>query len=149
MKHRIRLLCLALACLFLLTSGCALSSPYKDGVYSAQLPEFAESGWKEMVEVTIEGGNLTKVNWDAIYRDDSIPIRKKQYSKSGLYGMLMAGAVGEWYDQATVAEQLVLKNGPSALKLTEDGHLDGITGCTIHVDAFAQLLLDCLDQARK
>jgi major membrane immunogen (membrane-anchored lipoprotein) len=131
-----------------LLSACA-SSQYEDGVYAAEMPEFEESGWKEVMEVTIEGGEITKVDWDAIYKDESIPIRKKQYSKSGLYGMLQGPAQEEWYDQAVAAEQFVLENGVDALNLTADGHTDAVSGCTISVSAFEQLLRECLQQAEK
>jgi major membrane immunogen (membrane-anchored lipoprotein) len=131
-----------------LLSACA-SSRYEDGVYAAEMPEFEESGWKEVMEVTIEDGEITKVDWDAIYKDESIPIRKKQYSKSGLYGMLQGGAHEEWYDQAVAAEQFVLENWIDALSMTADGHTDAVSGCTISVSAFEQLLRECLQQAEK
>ena len=120
MKYIKSILCVAAALLMLFTSGCGATAKYKDGIYSAQRAEFADSGWKEILELTIEDGEIVKINWDAIYKDDSIPIRKKQYSKSGLYGMLVAGAVGEWYDQATAAEQFVLEQGIDALNVTPD-----------------------------
>jgi major membrane immunogen (membrane-anchored lipoprotein) len=140
--------CLLICALLLGMAGCS-SAQYRDGVYAAQLDEFASSGWKDTLELTIENGEVTKVNWDAVYKDDSIPIRKKQYSKSGLYGMLTAGAVGEWYDQATAAEQYVLEHGAAALAVNADGYTDAISGCTVHVSDFEKLLLDCLKQAEK
>ena len=149
MKYIKRILCVTAALLMLFTTGCGATAQYQDGVYSAQRAEFADSGWKEILELTIEGGEIVKINWDAIYKDDSIPIRKKQYSKSGLYGMLTVGAVGEWYDQATAAEQFVLEYGIDALNVTPDGHTDAVSGCTIHVNDLDYLLRDCLEQAKK
>ena len=138
-----------LACLLMaLLSACG-GPRYQDGHYTAALPEFAESGWKDTMELTVEDGEITRINWDAIYKDDSIPIRKKQYSKSGLYGMLMAGAVGEWYDQAVAAEQFVLENGIDALDVNAEGYTDAVAGCTVHVSTFDQLLRECLAQAEK
>lgn len=142
-------LCIVLTFLLLLTTGCGATAKYRDGVYTAEYPEFADSGWKEILELTIEGGEIVKINWDAVYKDDSIPIRKKQYSKSGLYGMLTVGAVGEWYDQATAAEQFVLEHGIDALNITPDGLTDAVSGCTIHVDDFDYLFRQCLEQAKK
>jgi major membrane immunogen (membrane-anchored lipoprotein) len=145
-KHCI--VCLLLCALLIGVAGCS-AVRYRDGVYSAQLEEFSTSGWKDVLELTVENGEVAKVNWDAIYKDDSIPIRKKQYSKSGLYGMLAAGAVGEWYDQAVAAEQYVLANGADALAVNADGYTDAISGCTVHVSDFEKLLLSCLQQAEK
>ncbi len=149
MKNKMGALWVVLALLLLLTTGCGVTAKYQDGVYRAENPEFSDSGWKETVEVTIENGEVVKINWDAIYIDDSIPIRKKQYSKSGLYGMLTVGAIGEWYDQATAAEQFVLEHGIDALTINSDGRTDAVSGCTIHVDEFAALYRQCLDQAKK
>lgn len=129
-------------------SACS-GSKYKDGVYYAEDAEFAKSGWKETTEVTIENGEITKISWDAIYKDNSIPIRKKQYSKSGLYGMLAGGAANEWCDQAFIAEQFVLENGIDALTFDGDGYTDVVSGCTVHVNAFAALFRECMKQAEK
>ena len=145
--HKTIALVMTLA-LLLLLPGCG-GTRYKNGTYYAEMPEFAESGWKDTLELTIENGEIVQINWDAVYVDDSIPIRKKQYSKSGLYGMLMTGAVGEWFDQAVAAEQYVLDNGINALGLTPDGYTDAVAGCTIHVSTFDYLVRECLEQAKK
>ncbi len=129
--------------------GACSNSAYLDGVYYAEASEFAASGWKETVEVTVVNGKIDKINWDAVYKDSSIPIHKKQYSKSGLYGMLAGGASEEWYDQAKAAEKFVLEKGAEALDVDSEGHTDAVSGCTIHVNEFERLLLECLEQARK
>ncbi|MDL2248266.1 FMN-binding protein [Tyzzerella sp. OttesenSCG-928-J15] len=136
----------------LLFQGCSASGSkaYNDGYYYSEAADFGSSGWKEYVEITIENGEITDINWDAIYKDDSIPIRKKQYSKSGLYGMLTVGAINEWYDQAIAAETFVLENGIDALTFTDDGaHTDAVSSCTISVNEFDELLRSCLAQAEK
>ena len=139
------------ACLTLflgLLTGCG-AARYRDGSYTAVSPEFSSSGWKEILELTIENGKITKINWDAVFQDDSIPIRKKQYSKSGLYGMLLGGASNEWYDQALAAEQFVLENGIDAMNVDSNGHTDAVSGCSVSVQAFDTLMRDCLAQASK
>lgn len=144
------LILILLVMMFILMTACSnINSGYKDGVYTAQAAEFASSGWKETVEITIENSKLVTINWDAIYKDDSIPIRKKQYSKSGLYGMMAVGAVAEWYDQAVAAEQFVLEKGIDALTVNQDGYTDVVSSCTIHVIEFEKLLRECLEQAKK
>lgn len=142
-------LCMILLAFLVLSSACSQQAKYKDGTYEAQDAEFGKSGWKETVEVTIEGGKVAKISWDAIYKDGSIPIRKKQYSKSGLYGMLAGGASDEWYDQAVAAEQFVLENGIDALTYDDGGYTDVVSGCTVHVNAFDKLYRQCLEQAKK
>ncbi len=149
MKKFARIALILLTALLLLSLvGCS-SSRYADGTYTASLAEFEKSGWKDFVELTIKDGKIAAINWDSVYQDDSIPIKKKQYSKSGLYGMLAAGAVGEWYDQATAAEQFVLENGIDALGVDSEGYTDAVTGCTVHVNTFEKLVRECLAQAEK
>ena len=142
------LIAACLTLLSLLFTGCG-AARYQDGVYTAASPEFSSSGWKEILELTVEDGKITKVNWDAIFRDESIPIRKKQYSKSGLYGMLAGGASDEWYDQALAAEQFVLENGVDAMNMDDGGHTDAVSGCSISVKAFDTMMRECLAQASK
>lgn len=128
-----------------LLAGCA-KSPYKDGVYRKEAPEFTH-GWKETVEITIAGGKIAKVSWDAIAESDDIPVGKKQYSMSGLYGMLAADASDEWCDQAKLAEDFILRNGIEPITLKEDGYTDAISGCTISVDVLKDLAAQCLEEA--
>lgn len=137
------------AILIVLSLAACSDTGYKDGVYEAQAPEFDAHGWKEILELTIDKGKITKINWDAIYVDDSIPIRKKQYSKSGLYGMIAGGSIAEWYDQAVAAEQFVLENGVDSLVVNDDGYTDVVASCTIGVSEFQKLLKECLVQAKK
>jgi major membrane immunogen (membrane-anchored lipoprotein) len=148
MKSRYLAAVLLIFALLAALPGCG-ATRYEDGAYYAEMDDFADSGWKEIVELTILDGKIQRINWDAVYVDDSIPIRKKQYSKSGLYGMLMAGAANEWYDQAVAAEQYVLENGIDALNVDSDGRTDAVSGCTVHVDSFDLLLRECLAQAEK
>ena len=141
---------LIFALVFVLAMGlCGCGGEYKDGIYTAEMPEFSDSGWRDIMELEIQNGEITRINWDAVYIDDTIPIRKKQYSKSGLYGMLVEGAVGEWYDQAIAIEQYVIENGVDSFRLNNEGRTDTVAGCTIHVNAFERLVRECLEQAAK
>ncbi|MFP3153531.1 FMN-binding protein [Lachnospiraceae bacterium ZAX-1] len=121
---------------------------YKDGVYHTEMKEF-EDGWKDTVEITIVHGKIDKISWDAISESPDIPINKKQYSKSGLYGMLQGGANNEWCDQAKAAEDYVLAYGVSSFSTDSEGYTDAISGCTIEVDKLALLAKECLEQAQK
>ncbi|MDR1157764.1 MAG: FMN-binding protein [Oscillospiraceae bacterium] len=132
--------------LTLLPAGCSAQPTYKDGAYQAEAAEF-HNGWKETVEITIKGGRIDKLSWDAISNNPDIPINKKQYSKSGLYGMLAGGAQNEWCDQAKAAEDYIMQYGVDSFAIDEEGHTDVISGCTVTVDTLALLAQDCLRQA--
>lgn len=137
-----------LTALLLIGMLAACSAPkYKDGVYKNEMPEF-DMGWKETVEITIKNGEIDKVSWDAVAQDEKIPVGKKQYSKSGLYGMLAGGAQNEWCDQAKLAEDFIMKNGVDAIDVCDDYTTDAIAGCTIKVNELVMLAKECLDQAK-
>ncbi len=143
------LVCALTAVIFVMAfTGCG--AKYKDGVYYAEDKEFGSSGWKDCVTVTVEDGDIIEVSWDAISNNPDIPINKKQYSKSGLYGMLNAHAIDEWCDQAKFVENYVLENGGvEGISTTADGYADNLTGCTMHVSAFMELYENCVNQAKK
>ncbi len=146
MKKYIALIIAVIICLFSLTA--CNGTAYKDGVYYAEADEY-ENGWKETVEITITGGEIVKISWDAVSNNPDIPIHKKQYSKSGLYGMLAAGAVYEWCDQAKLAEDYVLEYGLDSLHINADNGVDVIAGCSVHVNKLKDLGLKCLEKAKK
>ncbi len=111
--------------------------PYEDGSYMAMGPEFSH-GWKTVVSLTVEGGNLT----DAIFSGvaPSAAADKIAFSKAGLYGM-------NWDEQAEKAAAYLLKTqDPSAVTYTdEEGHTDDIAGVSVHVSEFFQLAQEALD----
>jgi major membrane immunogen (membrane-anchored lipoprotein) len=138
-----------IAALVFLTAFASCGDGYKDGVYMAQSTSFDSNGWKDDVTVTIIDGKIADVQWDAVSGDPDIPIKKKQYSKSGLYGMLLGAAQNEWCDQAKVIEQYVITDGIGDITLDSEGKTDAISGCTIEIDNFAALVNDCLAQAER
>lgn len=145
---KLKIFTLTLSALLLILVLAACSAPkYKDGVYKNEAPEFYQ-GWKETVEITIERGKIAKVSWDAIAQSDKIPVGKKQYSKSGLYGMLAGGANDEWCDQAKMAEDFIMQNGVEPINVLSDGKTDAIAGCSIEVNKLVTLAKECLDQAK-
>ncbi|MDR0381398.1 MAG: FMN-binding protein [Oscillospiraceae bacterium] len=151
MKKWMRVLMLFALCAGLLTAalaGCSGRPAYKDGIYQAEAEEF-HNGWKETVEITVKDGQIDKISWDAISDNPDIPINKKQYSKSGLYGMLAGGAQNEWCDQAKAAEDYIVQYGVDSFDIDKEGHTDAISGCTVTVDTLALLAQDCLRQARR
>jgi len=130
-----------------LAAGTVEAGPYKDGTYYAEGAEFdAKSGWKENVTVTVVGGKIISVSWNATHKDGGTD--KVTRSKDGEYGMLKGGAVSEWHEQAFKAEQYLLeKQDPKAIALREDGGTDAISGVSIHVNGFAGLAAQALESA--
>ncbi len=125
--------------LFLAGTGTGL----KDGVYRATA-KADNSGFRDTVEVTVSGGEITAANWDAENENGDT---KKQLSKAGQYVMSETGL--PWHEQASIMEQALLYTQDPA-KLVYDpetGKTDAYTGATIQVSPFITLAKQALEQA--
>jgi len=113
----------------------------KDGVYFAQDQGFApESGWKEQVVVTVAGGKITKVVWNGV--SNAGVADKKTVAAAGGYGMKKASKLGLEWDQeaANVEAYLVKTQNPGFDKFKQDGTTDAISGASLHVKNFYDLV---------
>ncbi|MCF7944067.1 MAG: hypothetical protein K9L75_00850 [Spirochaetia bacterium] len=112
--------------------------PYEDGRYFAQAMEFAGSGWKSTVDLTVVSGRIVAAYWDAVNEAGE---SKKVASEEGDYGMVAkGGAQAEWHVQAEEAEKFLLDNqDPAAITYDEEGYTDDLSGVSIHVNDFFEL----------
>ncbi|GBF76173.1 hypothetical protein PA598K_04621 [Paenibacillus sp. 598K] len=116
------------------TTGLADGAYYAEGEYSEK------SGWKEVVALTVEGGKITKVDWNALYKDGGLD--KKTSSKTGAYGMVANGnAQAEWDEQAAKMEAyLIAEQSADGLNLNDEGKTDAVSGVSIGVEGFSELV---------
>jgi major membrane immunogen (membrane-anchored lipoprotein) len=130
----------------LVSFSCGSTSKLKDGVYFAQDNDFAASGgWKEQVVVTVVKGKVTAVNWNGV---SNLGVAdKKTVSAAGGYGMKTASKLGlEWHEQAANVEAYLVKTQDTAFsKFKDDGTTDAITGASLHVKIFFDLVKKALD----
>jgi len=112
----------------------------KDGVYFAQDNEFPKSGWKEQVVVTVSGGKIADVNWNGVSNLGLAD--KKTVAAAGAYGMKKASKLGlEWDQQAAAVEAYLVKTQDVGFnKFKPDTTTDAITGASIHVKSFFDLV---------
>src|SRR5699024_5321014 len=113
---------------------------YEDGVYFAQADEFADSGYKYFVVLTIEDGKITDATWDAT---NIQPIGSKvAFSESDEYGMENVAEAGAWHEQAVAVEQWLIENqDPTAISYSgEEGYTD-----EIETDAGASVSINVSD----
>lgn len=132
-----------------LAAGPVEKGPYKDGRYHAEADQFDEkSGWKETVDVTVLGGKIFAVQWNAVHRDGGDD--KVTRSKNGEYGMVAkGGAQAEWHEQAAKMEKFLLeKQDPAAIPVNAEGYTDAVSGVTIHVNGFLDLVQKALANAK-
>lgn len=128
-----------------LSAGPTGKGPYKDGHYHAQAAEFAGSGWKESVDLTVINGYIVAANWNAGSKDGGTD--KKTRSASGAYGMVAFGkAQAEWHEQAAAAEAYLLQiQDPEKITYSDnEGHTDAIAGASIHVNGLFDLAKEAL-----
>jgi major membrane immunogen (membrane-anchored lipoprotein) len=117
-------------------------------VYFAQDQDFApQGGWKEQVVVTVTGGKITAVNWNGV---SNLGVAdKKTVAAAGGYGMKKASKLGlEWHEQAAKVEAFLLKTQDTGFsKLKADGTTDAISGASLHVKNFFDLVKKALADA--
>jgi major membrane immunogen (membrane-anchored lipoprotein) len=116
---------------------------FEDGIYFAIEDEFAKSGWKYHVILTVKDGEIIDAVWSGTHRipqDD-----KYTTSVNGKYPMVASGgAQSDWHVQADNTVNYFLETQtidvPEDFYTTEEGHTDAIAGVSIHVSEFYNLV---------
>ena len=112
-----------------------------DGVYRAEGEEFG--GSRSQVTMVIENGEITELHWDAF---DAEGNGKRALSLQGKYTMTEDGLL--WADQADAVQNYVIEHqGLSGLTTNEEGKTDVVSGVSISIASFKELVKDCLAQA--
>lgn len=119
----------------------------QDGVYRAAEQSYDSSGFRDFVEVTVSGQEITAVNWDSERQNSEET--KKSLSRAGEYIMSQTGL--PWHEQAEIMERVLLeKQDPAAIVYqSSTGKTDAYSGATISVEPFARLAALALAQATK
>lgn len=113
----------------------------KDGVYRAEGEEFG--GNRSQVTMVIENGEIMELLWDSF---DSEGNGKRALSLQGKYTMTEDGLL--WADQADALQNYVIEHqGLNGLTTNEEGKTDVISGVSINIASFKELVKDCLTQA--
>ena len=119
-------------------SGASGASKLKDGTYegrSSVLEANVDGDGYGVVVITVEGGKITDVQFQA-YQVDDTP-KDKDYGKDGAY--------------YGVAQKVVSAGDDYAAALLESGSVDGvdaISGATFLYDQFVEAAEDALSQAQ-
>ena len=119
---------------------------YKDGEYKASAELYDDSDYKATVKVVVKDGAVYSVDCDADKKGGGT---KKADSESGKYNMKQGGAQYEWHEEIAFFEKYVTQNGVDAVSLKGDGKTDVITGCTIAVSDYVDLIKEALKKAEK
>ena len=131
-----KILLIAMAFAVLLT-GTAFAQSYKDGIYFAEEAAFARDGWKFQAIVEVAGGKIVSAKYNAV-NVIGLP-DKKAAATEGKY--VMKAKQGEWDVQSARAEAALVKVGdPSKIAVKSNGTTDAISGCSIIVKNFLDLV---------
>lgn len=128
-----------------LDAGVATPGPFEDGTYHQEAAEFADSGWKEFVDFVVMNGNIVTAKWNAINEEDP-ELDKLTAVAEGKYPMVASGgAQAEWDVQAKAVEEYLLSSQNLDIEYSNDeGNTDAISGVSIHVNGFYDLIKQAL-----
>lgn len=118
----------------------------RDGEYKASADSFDEQGYKATVALTVSDGKVYSIDCDAEHRDGGT---KKAHSESGKYNMKSGGASMEWHEEIALFEAAAVENGIESVTVASDGKTDTVTGCTIAVGEYVDLIKEALEKAKK
>ncbi len=121
------------------------AASFQNGVYFAQEDQFSGSGWKYNVTIVVKNGKITDVSWNGSNVDAGMD--KDSFSRKGLYKMVEYGnAIAPWWKQAEAVEKkLISTQDVNSIRISDaEGHTDAVSGATIHVSPFVDLVKKAL-----
>ena len=115
-----------------------------DGTYYAQSLTADKNGYIDYVELKVEGGEISNVQWDAFNLDPTTENRSRA-SLSGAYEV----SGDDWATQSyTVCHALLEVQNPDDLAMKSDGTTEIVTGVTCDIRPFVELANECIDNSR-
>lgn len=115
-----------------------------DGTFYAQVEDFDERGYKDFVEITVSGGRIINVVWDAIEKEDGKS--RAEASVDGEYSISSEQPI--WAAQAfTIQTKLVEVQDPAKLAIKSDGITEIVDGVEMDVRVFYSLTTMCIEKS--
>ncbi len=114
----------------------------RDGTYEARA-EVYSGGFLDFVVMTVSRGRVTELVWDAVDEDGN---SKRILADKGEYVMTEGGPT--WTQQAdALAKEVLSRQSLEFLAPDTAGKIDGVSGVSISVTPFLELVRQCLVQA--
>lgn len=116
-----------------------------DGTYNVEGSADSQ-GWVATAEVVIAGGEITAITFDAT---DAAGGTKSEAVANGSYDMSVAGAQDSWTgEMATFADAIIAGSVDlETIAFDADGKSDAVSGVTITVQPYVELVKAALEQA--
>lgn len=117
----------------------------KDGYYFAQEDAFAADGWKAQAVLKVSGGKIVEATWNGV-SNAAYARDKLSQAAAGRYGLVKVSKIkAEWDAQAkATAAYLVSSQDVNFSKYGKDGKTDAISGATVAVSEFFELVREAL-----
>ena len=122
---------------------------YKDGWYFALAASPDEYHTRNYALLTIVNGTIVDALWNGVLvgMPANINPSKIVTSKNNQYPM--TGAKSRWDQQAEATTLLLLQTqSPDGIKVKPDGHADGVSGVSMQVKPFLDVVKEALAQAK-
>lgn len=115
------------------------------GFSGSKKVEFEGEESTDVVEIVYNNGTPVNLNIDVIQEDGS---SKRAASEEGTYDM---GGELKWHEQMDLLEDFIVANNFDTTKVNltdEDGHTDAVTGVSIKVGSYLDLVTQALEQTK-
>lgn len=117
-------------------STAANSNTYKDGTYKGTYDKGDKHGWKSQISIVVQGGKITKVDFNSLGTNGKLKSEDDAYEKS----MKEKSSIGPKEFTPKLNEQLMSSQTASKI--------DGISGATQSSTEFKELSKAVLDKAK-
>jgi len=132
-----------------LAAGPVAKGAFKDGWFYALAAGPDEYHTRNSTLITIVNGTLVDVLWNGVLVGMPANINPSKMITSRNNQYPMTGARSRWDQQAdATALALLQAQNPDSLKVRPDGHADGISGVTMQIKPFLDVVKEALAQAK-
>jgi len=116
-----------------------------DGVFREQQDNEDESGYKDYVELVVNGGRIVQVTWDATQTDGGT--NRAKASVAGEFVLDDNSVI--WAAQAYAMEnKLIEVQDPAKIAIKSDGTTEVVEGVSVSVNAFVTLANKCIEDSK-
>lgn len=121
----------------------------KDGWYYAEAAAADAYHTKNSVLITVVNGSIVDALWNGILQGMPASVNPSKMITSRANGYPMTGAKRAWHIQAVSSSAALVKNqDPEKIKLKADGTADGISGVSIQIKDYIDVVKQALQAAK-
>jgi major membrane immunogen (membrane-anchored lipoprotein) len=123
--------------------------PYKDGWYYAEAAAADAYRTKNSAIITVVNGTIVDVLWNGILQDMPANINPSKMITSRAKGYPMTDAKKMWHEQSALfSAALINAQDPEKIRVKANGTPDGISGVSIQVKDYLDIVKQALERAR-